>query len=168
MKNITLTLGVALAALLVGCSTTPVALAPVGPGPFTSQAGASNKGNLLVYSSLVTRTEGSENPDWHQHSHYYISDSNGRQRRYVDNTVGHYERTPRTLHLAPGTYTVKAMASGRQWVELPVVIRPGQTTIVHLDNGWNPGNVPAAQIVSMPNGYPVGWRSDLAATGKPD
>lgn len=168
MKNIPLIVGAALASLLVGCSSTPVTLAPVGPGPFASRVTASDTGRLQVYSLLVTRSEGSENPDWHQHSHYYISDASGRHNRYIENTVGHYEKRPRTLQLAAGRYIVKARASGGEWVELPVIIKPGETTIVHLDHGWNPANIPETDVVSMPNGSAVGWRGDLASTGKAD
>ena len=165
MKKFPLIVGAAMASLLVGCST-PVVLAPVGPGPFASRAVDSDTGSLQVYSRLVTRDEGSENPVWRQHSHYYISDANGLQKRYIDNTVGRYEREPRTVHLRPGTYMVRAIASGGKWVELPVVIKRGETTVVHLDDRWNAESVPAKEIVSMPGGYPVGWRGNPApATG---
>lgn len=167
MKHIPLIVGAAFASLLVGCTSTPVALAPVGPGPFASRV-ASDTGSLQVYSSLVTRSEGSENPEWHQHSHYYLSDANGRHSRYVENTIGHYEKTPRTLQLTTGRYLVRARASAGEWVEVPVIIRSGETTIVHLDHGWNPGSIPATELVSMPNGSAVGWRGDLTPTGKAD
>lgn len=166
MKSISLILGTALASLLAaGCASTPVVLAPVGPGPYApATAAPSNTGSLQVYSALVARGEG-DNPEWYQHSHYYIEDRSGREKRYVDNNVGHYEKAPRTVHLTPGTYMVKAKASGNEWVEVPVIIKRGETTILHLDGNWNPANAPTTQIVSMPDGYAVGWRGDLAATG---
>jgi len=66
MKKVCFLLGTGLVSLLVGCASTPVALAPVGSDP----AGIENtaaKGGLLVFSSLVGRSEG-DNPTWYQHS----------------------------------------------------------------------------------------------------
>ena len=115
-----------MAFLLAGCASTPVALAPVGPGPYAPRVAGSPTGSLVVYSATVGLSEGN-NPSWYQHTDYYIK---GAQKyRHVDNTVGHYAQRPRTVHLAPGEYTVKAEARDGQWVEVPVVIRRGETTV---------------------------------------
>lgn len=154
-----------MALLLAGCASTPVALAPVGPGPYASKAAASPAGNLVVYSAMVGRTEG-DNPTWFQHTDYYLEGAQKSER--VDNTVGHYAQRPRTMHLAPGEYTVKAQASDGQWVTVPVVVRPGETTIVSLDGSWYPTEGAGVAVVRMPDGSAVGWRSDLAVTGRAD
>lgn len=165
MKKFPLILGSATALLLAGCASTPVALAPVGPGPNAPANAASPTGNLVVYSAKVARVEG-DNPTWFQHSDYYLESAQTSQR--VDNTVGHYTERPRTVHLAAGEYTVKAEASDGHWVTVPVVVQPGETTIISLDGSWHPGNGAGVAVVRMPDGSAVGWRGDLASTGKVD
>ena len=64
MKNVYFVLGAGLLSLLVGCASTPVALAPVGPNPVGSESTAA-EGGLQVFSSLVGRSEG-DNPTWYQ------------------------------------------------------------------------------------------------------
>ena len=150
--------GAGLALLLTGCTSTPVVLAPVGPSPAAIGRAGSN-GQLVVYSAWQGRTEGN-NPVWHQHSDYVLYDPQGRRLRYVDNTVGNYERTPRVVTLPAGKYFVKAQAEDYLGVKVPVVIEPGRTTRVHLDGDWKPPvATPTTELVSVPAGYPVGWRA---------
>ncbi len=48
-------------------------------------------------------------------------------------------------------------------VQVPVVIKPGQTTRVILQPGWTPKrSYSAGELVQVPNGYAVGWRADLS------
>jgi|SRR5215469_5908544 len=165
MKKFLLIPGLAVVFMMGGCASSPVALAPVGPGPNAPQVAASPSGSLVVYSAMVGRVEG-DNPTWYQHTDYYLEGAQKSKR--VDNTVGHYTQRPRTEHLAPGEYTVRAQAGDGQWVTVPVVIRRGETTVVSLDGSWNPGNGTGVAVVRMPDGSPVGWRSDLAMTGRID
>ena len=161
MKSICLLLGTGLVSVLVGCSSTPIAVAPVGPNPFGIKGGAS-KGELQVFSSLVGRSEG-DNPSWWQHSNYNIYNLSGKLIKRVDNTVGHYEEAPRQVVLPAGTYLVEAHSSDYFWVDAPVTIERGRTTRVHLDDHWKIPN-DAAQLVHLPNGNPIGW---LAEVSKP-
>jgi len=156
MKSIYCILGAGLIALSVGCASTPVALSPVGPDP-AGVATRNSDGQLLVYSKLVGRTEG-RNPTWHQHSDYYIYDLNGNLVKHVGNTIGYYERAPRPVPLPPGDYLVKARAQDYFWVQVPVTIERGRTTRVHLDDNWRiPSTTTARNLVTLPNGNPVGW-----------
>ena len=158
MKRISTLLGTGLALLLAGCASAPVALAPVGPSPVAA-GGAGSKGQLQVYSAWEGRTEGN-NPVWYQHADYTLYDQAGRRLRYVDNTVGNYERAPRIVTLPAGKYLVKAQADDYLRVAVPVVIEPGRITRVHLDGNWRPpASASAAELVSVPSGYPVGWRA---------
>ena len=161
MKNIGFILGAAVLTLMMGCASTPVALAPVGPNPL-DYSGMGSKGQLLVYSAWQGHGEGN-NPCYYQHSDYYIYEPSGKLVRHVENIVGHYAQSPRTELLPAGKYVVQARAKGygNVWIEVPVVIQGGQTTRVHLDNGWMvPADISKAELVSIPNGYPVGWRAD--------
>lgn len=132
-KSIPIVLAAALSSLLVGCTTTPVALAPVkpnSPAPFAM----TGDGQLEVFSALVGHSEGN-NPAWYQHSDYSIYDQQGRRLEHVDNTIGYYSQAPRLISLPAGKYIVKAPANGALCAEVPVVIAPGQLTKVHLDRG---------------------------------
>ena len=128
-------LGAALMILLMGCASTPVVLAPVGPNAPAPQSSTAT-GQLEVFSAWVGRSEGN-NPSWYQHTDYYLCDQHGKELRRVNNTVGYYARAPRVITLPAGKYLVKALAKGGQWVEVPVVIGAGRITGVHLDNHWN-------------------------------
>jgi hypothetical protein len=158
MKSVFILLVAGFASLLVGCSSTPVVLAPVGPNPVGSESMAS-MGALQVFSSLVGQSEG-DNPTWYQHTDYPIYDLRGKRLKHVDNTVGYYEQAPRRVALPTGRFLVKAQAHDYSWVVAPVLIQNGRTTRVHLDDHWTlPANAPKRELVSMPNGDPVGWRA---------
>jgi hypothetical protein len=169
MKSVRLFLGAGLVPVLIvliGCSSTPVALAPVGPNPAGIES-TSSQGKLQVFSSLDEesddQSQGSPDPTWHQHTDYSIYDSKGKRMERADNTTGHYARTPRLVELPAGRYVVKARAKDYFWVEVPVTIQPGRTTKVHLDGNWQPpANTPTNGLVSMPNGTPAGWSAEPA------
>lgn len=141
--------------LLSGCSSTPMALAPVGPNPAGFRA-ATASGQLEVFSALSARREGN-NPTWYQHSDYYICNEQGKHLKHVDNSTGYYAQAPRMVTLPAGKYIVKARAKNAFWTIVPVVVEPGEITKVHLDGQWQP---PAknTELVMAPAGYPVGWR----------
>lgn len=150
--------------VLIGCSSTPVVLAPVGPNP-TGIRSAASQGELQVFSSLEEESDdqnqGSSDPIWHQHTDYTIYDTQGNRVERVDNTTGHYARSPRLVALPAGQYVVKAEAKDYFVAEVPVTIEPGRTTKVHLDGKWQPpANTSTNGLVSMPNGVPAGWRAD--------
>ena len=162
MKSVCHILSTGLISLLVGCSSTPVALAPVGPNP-VGAGGMASKGGLQVFSGLVTRTEG-DNPTWNQHTDYYIYSSQGKLMKHVDNTTGYYARAPRLIPLPAGSYIVKAQAVDNLWVDVPVVIERGRTTRIHLDDNWKlPTHTPKSELVSMPGGNPVGWHAESSS-----
>ncbi len=159
MKSILILMVTVLAAVLTGCSTNPVALAPVGPNPARSGRGAA-EGTLQVFSNIIGHSRG-DNPPWYQHTDYYIYDLQGTLLKHVSNTIGYYESAPRMVPLPPGTYLVKAPANDYRWVKFQVPINGGQTTRVHLDDKWiPPAGTPNGMLIRMPNGEPVGWRYD--------
>jgi len=149
----------AMTLLLLGCSSTPVAVAPVGPNPAGGLTNNGGNGQLEVFSALKGRTEGN-NPTWYQHSSYFIYDGEGNRLEWVDNSPGYYATAPRLITLPAGHYVVKAQAKDYFWVQVPVVIEPGRITKVHLDDAWQtPTGTPKTELVSVPAGYPVGWRA---------
>jgi hypothetical protein len=163
MKNICCLLGAGLGFLLAGCAT-PVALTPVGPNPYGG-ANSTSEGELVVFSRLHGCTEGN-NPTWYQHSDYNIYDLQGKLVKHVGNSIGRYEQAPLGVALPPGQYIVRSRAAGYLRIDVPVIIERGRTTRVHLDGDWKyPAGTEMRELVSLPNGSPVGWRAEFAKGG---
>jgi hypothetical protein len=165
MKRITIMLGAGLVVAAAGCSTTPVALAPVGPNPARSETMTAT-GELQVFSGLEVASDnqnlGGTDPVWYQHADYRVYDARGRLVARVDNKIGRYEQSPRRVALPPGLYLVLAPAKDYFQVEVPVIIERGRLTRVHLDDKWHlPPATPKTELVAPPNGEPVGWKADL-------
>lgn len=154
MKGACVALGTVLGLLMAGCSTTPMAVAPVGPNPNGAET-QRNQGQLEVYSFMAGHAEGN-NPTWYQHTDYTIYDQAGREVEHIRNSLGRYESVPRQISLPPGRYIVKAEAKDWSLVSVPIVVKAGRVTKVHLDDAWRPA-VAAANVVRLPNGQPVGW-----------
>jgi hypothetical protein len=164
MKKLFVLLGAGMVSLLMGCSSAPVALAPVGPNPLGSESTV-DEGQLQVFSGLAERSDNrnqaSEDPVWYQHTDYRIYDLHGKLVKRVNNTIGHYEQTPRPVALPAGRYVVKAEASDYSMVQVPVTIKRGRITRIHLDDNWKvPADAPRNELVRMPNGKPAGWRAE--------
>lgn len=164
MKAIVAIAGLGLISLMAGCATAPIAalaVAPVGPSPEGPGTGTA-KGRVVVYSRLSVRTDDqsqdSTYPSWHQHSDYYLCNAQGGVLKHVFNVAGHYSREPRVVNLPAGRYIVEAQSAPDFWVKVPVVVKRGETTEVHLDGNWAPPSyLDHSQLVTLPNGKPVGW-----------
>lgn len=149
--------------LMGACASQPVSLRPVGPNPYVEAPAAIGPGYLQVFSRKTAITEGL-NPTFHQPTDYILYDASGKKLERVQNTTGHYSRTPRLISLPPGTYYVEARAQEWLSVYTPVVIKSGRTTKLHLDADWTPpAGTPQNELVRAPGGQPIGWRSDLPA-----
>lgn len=151
--------------LLNGCvllPTAPIVTAPVGPNPLTPGS-ATAQGRLEVFTRLAARSDNqnqaSRDSIWYQHTDYYLGDEQAKAWRQIYNATGHYSEDPRLVTLPAGQYFVEAQASTGDWVEVPVMIKSGRVTRVHLDRRWSPpGFAGRAQIVNLPNGQAIGWR----------
>ncbi|MGD0813785.1 MAG: hypothetical protein ABSA83_09290 [Verrucomicrobiota bacterium] len=164
MKRLLSSIAAGLLALGTGCASRPVVVAPVGPNPNGIQSQAST-GSLQVFSRMAARDDdqnmaGDGIPIWHQYTEYRIYQPDGKLVKTVINSVGHYSDRAEVVALPPGSYMVKAQAKDYFWVNVPVRIEPGRTTRVHLDQKWRPpGNAPKNEIVTGPDGNPLGWRA---------
>lgn len=163
MKSIPIILGTVLISLLAGCASAPVYLAPIGPNPARIST-ATDYGQLQVYSVKQLHRDGNEygdSPIWYQHADYTIYNRQGALIKRVSNSVGRYEEEPPLVALPAGKYVVRTESRDYQRVNAPVIIKPGQTTRLHLDDNWLPPlGTPYAELVRTPNGRPVGWMSD--------
>ncbi|HVM50846.1 MAG TPA: hypothetical protein VMU04_22655 [Candidatus Acidoferrum sp.] len=170
---------------LAGCTSGPrVALTePVGPAPGATAIGSSRsgQGSLVVYSARVPAVVDLNRDQWLEninpnradlrfepaHTGYTIYTKDGRLVATVANARDDEEGTPAVVPLPAGAYRVSAQAIAcggtREYVSLPVVIKPGETTVAHLGGTWVPQGYPADELVTLPCGRPVGWR---AASGE--
>jgi hypothetical protein len=77
-----------LISLLVGCSSTPVTLPPVGPNPISLESPGPD-GQLEVFSyrheQSDDQNQGSTDPAWYQHTDYDIYRPNGRLVEHIEN-----------------------------------------------------------------------------------
>jgi hypothetical protein len=155
---------VCLIPLLVSCETQPhLVLDTVGPP--SASVGSSGLdfagiGFLRVYSATETR-----NADkfitYYPHTPYTIYTTNGQLFRWERNSVTTADENPALVRLPSGLYTVRAQDDGYGRVIVPVLIKGGETTTIHLDarrlaptEHLNPTNA-----VRLPNGRLVGWRA---------
>ncbi len=151
------------AVLLTSCASPPLALAPVGPAPISDPSPQPDKGVLQVYSETQEYYE--DQMSYFPHTDYQLYTADGRRLKRVWNHQNHEDEYPALVTLPPGNYVVRAWAEFYGLVNVPVVIRPNETTTVILQPGWKPGStVPKNDLVKIPDGYYVGWRANLASS----
>ena len=120
---------------LTGCAEPKprVAYGPVGPS-FRSASG-SGPGRLIVYSAW-DRFD-TLDAEHRRHTPYTVSssssDSGPPSLVKVRNQQGSFGEDPDVVTLPAGQYSVLARATNVGRVQVPVIIQPGQTTILYLD-----------------------------------
>jgi hypothetical protein len=159
-----------IAMMLAGCAvaqtTTPrgLVLDPVGPPPAaTRNADTASKGNLHVFTAPAGYR--------HLYAHYYprtdfaIYTAQGKilRRPHLIATV--HDETPALVRLPVGSYKIVVKSDRYRSVTVPVVIKPEQTTFVHLDGDatLQPAASEKQFYVLLPSGQIVGWRAGTAS-----
>src|SRR5215472_9930073 len=125
-------LGAVMLPVFTGCASNPVVTAPVGPGPIEHSASNAN-GYLKVYSDTEEHVVG-DGPHYWLHTGYTICDMSGKEVKHVQNHVGDMDEMPTSVDIPAGSYKVVAQSASYGRVTVPVVIREGKTTVVHLDH----------------------------------
>jgi len=161
---------------MAGCaSPTKIAdLQPIGPAP-ASVSRNSGDGSLQVYSARQQVGFDPNVDEWlwnndfgrnefqylSAHTDYAVYGQNGRLIQRVCNTLTENSAEPAPVSLPPGRYEIRAKAedyAGALDVRVPVVIRAGQTTAVHLVNGWKPRRrFTRDELARLPDGELAGW-----------
>ena len=118
-----------------------------------------NIGYLQVFSRVEEREDEDRRYRFRVHKGYSVFSPEGKLIKRMENYA--YSSQEDTLDLVPlpsGQFQVKAI--GTQ-VTVPVIIKPGRTTIVHLEGSWEPpSNVPEDELVRLSSSGFVGWRGD--------
>ena len=178
---------------VTGCVSKPMGtrLDPVGPSPLAI-AQRADTGNLQVYSArelapvsvemqlyVASREFSPEDNSLQReflhtsaHGNYSIFDANGKFIKRVSNAKGMNDSSPTLVKLSPGNYLLQAVTEEydtfRHPVVVPIEIKPGLSTIVHLDGTGNTETSNAnAALVRFPNGEIIGWRSTNVENPKP-
>jgi hypothetical protein len=161
MKMMVLALGGLLLAG-VGCATKvgtalPDLVGPCGPGA----APGAVDGHLMVYSCWDFSRPADYDYDYVMRTPYNVYLPDGQLLQQVQNDSGGFDRDPVSLMLPPGEYAVTSFVTGQGEVRVPVLIRRGQTTVVHLDGRANylRSQAPLDSLVRLPNGDIIGCRA---------
>ena len=176
------------AVLVVGCASAPkvVVVDPVGPVP-QARSYDGGEGTLVVYSARVPAYPETRPELWGEvfdpeanasryeaaNSGYTIYSRDGKVIKQVRNGSDESSGAPTLVSLKPGSYTVEAEAvncdARKVKAVLVAVIKPGQTTVVHLQGGWMPGREAGqADLATLPCGRPIGWRAPRAGVATAD
>jgi hypothetical protein len=158
MKPINIILSLVGCTIMVGCSSTPIVLEPVGPAP-ANAAVPSHEGFLQVYTATEPHPDGDDT--YYPHSSYHILTEAGKLWKYVPNHTGTMDESPAVVRIPAGNYKVVARTDGYGRVTVPVVVKGDKLTEVKLET-WGRKKTPLtneAAVVQLPNGYVVGWRA---------
>jgi len=100
--------------------------------PF-GQCDPASFGYLKVFSS-TQESQWGEGSFFYLHTGYRIYDSKGKVTKWVENHADRADEEPQKVELTPGSYTIWAQSDRDGYVKVPVVVKPDQTTTVHLEN----------------------------------
>lgn len=151
---------VAAVLLLQGCAPyrNHLVLDPIGPPP-SPIVNSGLMGELIVFSAFDIHAYFNNRPYQRLYSDYKILSDDGAPLQVIHNNVMGASGGPKPVTLSRGHYRVIARANGYGWVTVPVVIRPNDVTIVHLEGGsasWPSGRL-ATNGVRFPDGRIAGW-----------
>ncbi len=95
------------------------------------------EGSLIVYTkTFPSLSEAGAQFDWENnsnlHTPYTITRSDGTVLEKVNNHVGLWDEQPTPVYLPRGKYWIHAFSSKGDQVVVPVEIREGAQTVLHL------------------------------------
>ncbi len=154
-------IGAVIIPLFAGCASTPVALNSVGPAPAKPAGEYVPTGWLRVYTATDAHEIG-DNTYYYTHTGYHIYGEDGKLWKYIPNHTGDMDESVADVQIPEGNYKISAQSEAYNFVFVPVIIRAGKTTDIHLETTWKaPAGTPTNELVYLPDGYPVGWKSDI-------
>ena len=144
-------------------------LDPIGP-PGLQSPGAGSNGTLVVFSAFEAHADFNDLPYLRHYTDYKVTCQNGKLMQTVHNDSCTLSERPRRVQLPVGAYCVVAQAKGYGVVTVPVIIRAGQVTTVHLEGSpsWqNRSQLGQSNPVRLPDGEIAGWRANPDSLIKP-
>ncbi|HEY8966301.1 MAG TPA: hypothetical protein VIM58_07655 [Candidatus Methylacidiphilales bacterium] len=136
-------------------------LPAVGPMPPGAQK-AEHVGYLRVYTDTTQYNDG--DIYYYPHTPYTVYRTDGSVAAHVDNHTTNSDEHVETVSLPAGTYRVKALSEFDGPVTVPVIIKTGHTTAVHLEKGRESDNedIDPSRAVVAASGQVIGWRAENA------
>ncbi len=93
------------------------------------------------------------------HSDYTIATTDHVFVERIANSTGPFNADPANVPLPAGKYQIRAQYDHGGFVEFPVLVEPGKTTLVDLDNEPLRAAALACDTIRLPDGRAVGWRT---------
>jgi hypothetical protein len=92
-------------------------------------------------------------------SRYTIRTEDGNFSKEIVNHLDTFDEGPIRVSLTPGSYQLTARATDYGSVLVPVVIKEGNITYVHLDGAPHDDGivVDGTDVIKLPSGKVVGW-----------
>lgn len=149
--------------MLLACGIVPACadhvLPAVGPRPI-GEYQETSVGYLKVFSR-TEQAEWGDNTYYYPHTAYRILNASGTTIRQIENHDSSTDERPTRVELPPGTYIVKAWSDNDGLVTVPVIVKLGQTTSVHLekDRESDKDIFDSSKAVKTPSGQIVGWKA---------
>src|SRR5262245_4273193 len=88
-------------------------------------------GYLLVYSATDESSDG--DIQFYAHTSYVIYTADGKFFRNIENHLSRTDEAPERVSLPPGSYSIEARSTRDGYVRVPLIVKPGRSTIVDLD-----------------------------------
>jgi hypothetical protein len=145
--------------LLASCASMPATAVRETAGPQPGRL-YPYEGFLKVYSATEKQIDG--DTAYYPHTDYRILTRDGRVFKDVRNAISPSDGIPATVTLPSGAYTVVAESETSGTVSVPVVVRTGRTTVLHLerDKDWTPPALAReSDFAHLPSGQPIGFRA---------
>jgi hypothetical protein len=153
-----------LSVLLAGCASAPT-LVHDAAGP--NLAGRQDRNGLLTVYSATAWMSDADGPTLLSHTDYKIEEADGTLFQTVRNGD---EAEPARVLLPEGRYVVEAQSDTSGSVRVPVVIKAGLITTLHLERekDWKEAPVENGRVnlVRLPNGQPIGIRAQSGSPAK--
>ncbi len=155
----------AIGGLLSGCvgDRSGLVIDPVGPRfPQSSAVNSRTGARVVYYASEGGANWNARDPRRPVYSDYKIFSVEGNFLQAVHNDSGTMLQEAVPVELPPGKYRVVASANGYGHLTIPVVIKAGQTTMLHLEGGGSWPDESAfnqTNAVRLPDGQIIGWRA---------
>lgn len=141
----------------VGITACSAGMAVAGPKSPAASETAGHIGYLRVFSSTEQRITGDETY-FYPHTDYGIYNVAGKCVRWVRNG-GPEDDRPATAALPEGAYVVLADSDFGGRIHVPIVIRTGRTTILHLEKSdWKPARNDKA--IRLSSGQVIGYAAN--------
>jgi hypothetical protein len=151
-----------LSVLLTSCASAPTVVHDaVGPSLAREQ---DRNGSLTVYSATAWISD-PEGPSLLNHTDYEIENADGTLYQTVRNGD---EVEPAQVLLPEGHYLIEAQSDASGTVKVPVAIKAGRMTTVHLERekDWKEAPGQNGNLVRLPNGQPIGVRARIDSLKK--